>query len=117
MRKFPQQPIITFFSAGLATGFLLPLPALAASDINTPEKVIAAICKFSGWLYAALLALAVLFIIYAAFLFLTAGGDAERVGTAKKQLIYAVVAVAAAILATGIIRITQELLGTPTSVC
>ncbi len=85
-------------------------PSLAAAAIDTPEKVVATINKFGGWLYTALLAIAVIFIIFAAFTFLTAGDDAEKVGKAKQQLIYAVLAVGIAILATGIIKLVQTLL-------
>ncbi len=97
-------------------GLSIPAIVSAQSNIDTPQKVITTICKLSGWLYGVLLALAVVFIIYAAFLFLTAGDDSEKVGKAKKQLIYAVVAVAVAVLATGIVTLTQEFLGTSTGV-
>lgn len=109
-------PLISSTTASIATA-LVPLASAAASDIDTPGKVITIINKFGGWAYAALIAFAVIFIIYAAFLFLTAGDDAEKVGKAKKQLIYAVIAVATAILATGIIAVTKEFLCTSASGC
>ncbi|MFH1161723.1 MAG: hypothetical protein V1696_00365 [Candidatus Jorgensenbacteria bacterium] len=108
-------PIKSFWFT--AAALFSPAPALAASDIDTPTKVIAAIDKFSGWAYAVLLAVAVVFIIFAAFTFLTAGESAEKVEAAKKQLIYAVIAVATAILATGIIALTKALLCTSASGC
>jgi len=107
--------LLTAPALALVATLAAPLAAAAADEygregVDTPEKVITIINKFGGWLYGALLALAVVFIIYAAFLFLTSGGDAEKVGKAKKQLIYAVVAVATTILATGVIKLVQILL-------
>ncbi|MFH1192949.1 MAG: hypothetical protein V1656_01370 [Candidatus Jorgensenbacteria bacterium] len=96
------------FISFLATTLTAPLVAFAA--IDTPGKVITTINKLSGWLYTALLALAVVFIVYAAFLFLTAGDNAEQVSKAKTQIIHAAVAVAVAILATGIIELVKILL-------
>jgi len=102
--------VVLLTAPALALVATLAAPLAAAAAVDTPDKVITIINKFGGWLYGALLALAVVFIIYAAFLFLTSGGDAEKVGKAKKQLIYAVVAVATAILATGVIKLVQILL-------
>ena len=107
--------LLTAPALALVATLAAPLAAAAADEdgregVDTPEKVITIINKFGGWLYGALLALAVVLIIYAAFLFLTSGGDAEKVGKAKKQLIYAVVAVATTILATGVIKLVQILL-------
>ncbi len=81
------------------------------TSITTPEKVIELINKFGGWFYSALLALAVIFIIYAAFRFLTASGDEKKVEEAKQQLIYAIIALAVAMLATGIVTVMKQFLG------
>lgn len=42
------------------------------------------------------------FIFYAAFLYLTAGGDSERVKKAHKQLLYAIIAIAVGLMAYGL---------------
>jgi len=95
---------------------LLPFFARAAerqpqTSITTPEKVVELINKFGGWFYSVLVALAVIFIIYAAFKFLTAGGDEKNIETAKQQLIYAIIALAVAMLATGVVAVMKEFLG------
>jgi hypothetical protein len=87
------------------------IPRQPQTGITTPQKVIQLIEKASGWFYSALVALAILFIIYAAFKFLTAGGDEKKVGEAKQQLIYAIIALAVAMLATGIVKVLQQFLG------
>ncbi len=65
---------------------------------------------FAGWFYALILALAVVFILIAAFNYLTAAGDEEKLKKAKGYLTYAVIAVAVAILATSFVGLTRALL-------
>ncbi len=86
------------------------LPFLAFAQVDSPEKVVDLISKVSVWLYNILIAASVVMIIVAAFNFLGSGGDQEKVTKAKQQIIYAVIAVAVAILATGIIKLVQDFL-------
>lgn len=87
------------------------VPALALAAIKSADDVITLITKAGGWLYSALVALAVVVIVYGAFEILFAGGDSEKVKKGKNVILYAVAAVAIAILATGIIVLVKELLG------
>ena len=73
---------------------------------------VALIQKITNWLFTVLLVLAVLFIIMAAFKYLFSGGSEEAVATAHKMIIYAVVAIAVAFLARGIVFVVQELVAT-----
>jgi hypothetical protein len=50
-------------------------------------------------MYGILMALGTVFILLSAFFFLTSGGNADRVGTARRTLIYAIVALVIAVLA------------------
>lgn len=52
------------------------------------------------WISTIFWILAVIFILYAGFLYLTAAGDAEKVKKASTQLLYSVIAVAVALFAT-----------------
>ncbi len=81
----------------------------ATSSINTPDDVINAITRIGGALYSVLIALAVVFILVGAFEILTAGDDAKKFERGKNQIIYAAVAVAVGLLATGIVKIVQDL--------
>lgn len=65
--------------------------SLSASDV---PKIIS---RVAAAMYNVVLALAVVFLIYAAFLYLS--GDPKKVGKAHKQIIYAVIAIIVAILA------------------
>ena len=92
----------------IAAASLFPL--LASAAVDTPEKVVGLIDTLAVWLYNILIAASVVMIIIAAFEFLNSGGDQEKVTKAKERIIYAVIAVAVAILATGIIKLVQDFL-------
>lgn len=74
-----------------------------------PTGVVRLLESITNWAFVILLVLAVLFIILAAYKYLFSGGSDEAVETAHKMLIYAVVAVAVAFLAKGIIFVVRNL--------
>lgn len=93
---------------------LIPAVASAAvpvDTIDTPQEVIGAIKNIGDWMYTIFLALAVIFIIYAAFIYLTSGGG-DGVAKAHKMLLYAAVAIAVAVGANGIIALVQAIIKT-----
>lgn len=83
--------------------------ALAApiSDVAGAVTVLKNVAKDLLLLFAAL---ATVIIIYAAFLYLTAGGNPARVESAKKTLIWAVIAIALAFVAAGIPPLIESML-------
>jgi hypothetical protein len=87
------------------------LPALPTGpkDFGSLIKVITTIAQ---WMFGLLVALSIVFILYAAFLYVIAQGNDERIGTAKKILIYAVVGLVVGVLAGGIGVAVQSFLGT-----
>ena len=98
---------------GIVLKLLLPSLALAQipTDIlDTPEKAVAILDTVAGWLFAILMSLAVVMIIYAAYLYLTAAGNPERITSAKKTLIYAIVAIVVALVAGGIPKLIEGIL-------
>lgn len=102
------------FAATLAT------PALALAQITGVQRPPPGIRSFEGfldvfdtlitWLFTILLVLAVIFIILAAFKYLTAGGEQEKIAGAHKMIIYAIVAIAVAFLAQGVSFVVGQLL-------
>jgi heme/copper-type cytochrome/quinol oxidase subunit 2 len=97
---------------------------LFAGAVNIPRNTVPqGITSFQGflnlfdkvisWLFTILMVFAVLMIVYAAFSYLTSGGDEEKVGSAHKRIMYAIVAIAVAFLAQGISFVVAELLGQP----
>jgi len=90
---------------------LMPAVTLAQetlpSPISSPGDFVTLLGTVASWMFTIFLALAVLFLIYAAFLYLTAAGNESRVGNAKNVLIYSVVAIVIALLAGGIVPLIR----------
>ena len=64
-----------------------------------------------NWLFTFLILLVVVFVLIAAFKYLTAAGDPEKVKAASSSLIYAGVAVVVALLARGLPILVGNLFG------
>ncbi|OGM91796.1 hypothetical protein A2999_01330 [Candidatus Wolfebacteria bacterium RIFCSPLOWO2_01_FULL_38_11] len=64
------------------------------------------------WIYTIFFIIAGIMILFAAFTYLTSGGDPEKVGSAKNQIIYAVVAIVVALLAVSINLIVKSFVST-----
>ncbi len=105
----------SFLTLGLLTAPIF-VGAQPANPGATPEgpatlaigDVQGFINKAASWMQYILFAVAVVFIILAAFNYLTAAGDAEKAGKAKKQITGAVIAIVVALLATGIVALTRS---------
>lgn len=108
-------------TASIAVSAML-MPFLAAAQIQSPpqapvtriEDLIRVLNTLVNWLFAILMIIAVIFIFYAAYLYLTAGGDPEKVKTATKQLVFAAIAIGVALIAQGVKFVVSQLLGGPT---
>lgn len=80
----------------------IPLTTLGQATTATTNIVV--------WIYTIFWILAVGFVIWAAFTFMTASGDETKIGEAKTRLTYAVIASAVALLSMGIDLIVKSLL-------
>ena len=94
------------------------IPLFALAQLNQPRPVpqlppsaINAVNTITNYALGIVLALAVIFIIYAAFLYLTARGETAQITTAKNALIYSVVAVAVAVAAYTIVQVIEQIFG------
>lgn len=111
---------ISSLFALVTTSVLLPLSASAIStSVQQQSKGVTSFEGFLGifdllitWIFTILLVLAVIFIILAAFQYLTAGGEEEKVKQAHQKIIYAIVAIAVAFLAQGVSYVVAQLLNT-----
>ena len=94
-----------------AVGFGAPLLAFAQppdlgdspiesiSDLLGPLGII---CTIFRWLFGLLVLVAIIFILLAAFKYVTAGGDAEKIKEANKQILFAAIAVVIAFVARSV---------------
>ena len=72
--------------------------------------------KIAKWFQAFFFIIAAIFIVMAAFSYLTSAGDDDKVKKAKSQLVYAVVAIVVALLAFVMVTILKNFLGAGTGV-
>ncbi len=104
----------------IAVAASIIVPALAAADSLPPVATTTGItifgangvlCTVFNILFIVLIILVVIFILLAAFKYLTAAGDPEKVKAASHQLLYAVVALVVAFLAKVLPGIVGGLFG------
>lgn len=96
----------------------LPLLANAQGGIRTiiPPNTVdipSLVIRIFGWAFGLLLVIAALFILWAAYLFLTGGGSDESQKAAKKYILFAVIAIIVGALARGLIVIVRMLFNVP----
>ena len=82
-----------------------------ANNINSMQSILQLFCTIFAWAFWFLIVLAVIFIIVAAFKYLTASGDPEKVKSAGTMLIYTAVAIVVALLARAIPLVIGSFLG------
>jgi hypothetical protein len=87
---------------------LLLAPNLAFAQSNV---FLGVINNIINWALGLLITLAVAVVIYAAYVYLTAGGNSEQVRTANKYLVYVAIAVGVALLSKAFVVLVIELIG------
>jgi heme/copper-type cytochrome/quinol oxidase subunit 2 len=116
--------LITLLSFFIFTPFFVSLAALEAgkvpiatdfvhqgSPITEPNQFLDVIASVVKWTYAIFFIITVMFVLFAAFNYLTGGDEAEKIKSAHQQIMYAAIAVAIALLAVGFSFIIQRFLG------
>jgi len=120
--------VISFVKEFSPSIIALALPALAfAQDIPTPvaptpvgvpqgqitslQGVLQTLCTVFAWAFYFLVVIAVIFVIVAAFKYLTAAGDPEKVKSAGSTLLYAAIAIGVALLARAVPLVIGSFLG------
>src|SRR3989344_9471129 len=92
-------------SGGTDPNFTAPTPPQSIGEF---EDLIVTVVN---WLFSFLVFLAIVFVMIAAYKYLTASGDPEKVKSASNTLIYAAIAIAVALLARGLPFLISGLIG------
>ena len=102
--------------SGVATISLLALPAvvLAQAAAAPNVNIFSALSTLTDYLFTILLIIAVIFLIIAAFTFISASGDPEKIGKARNFVLYALIGIAVAVAAKGLIALVQTIMGVGT---
>lgn len=90
------------------------LPVVVQAAPNTPNKLqdlYDATCRAANWFFGFVLLIALVAFLYAAVLFLTSQGNEQKVGQARKVLIYALIGVVLAILSKATVVIIGNFFG------
>ena len=109
MKKITLASLTATALAMPAVGLAQQLPAAAAPAGTGVEPIISILNTAGNWMFGILLAVAAIYILLAAFKFLTAKGDPKEIGAAKDALTYALVAIVVGALTKGIIAIAQAI--------
>ena len=80
-------------------------------NITSLQSILNLLCVVFAWAFWFLIVLAVIFVIIAAFKYLTAAGDPEKVKSAGNTLLYAAVAIGVALLARAVPLVVAGFLG------
>ncbi len=88
----------------------LPLPPVV-NNINSGESVLGSICVILNYIFTAAIILSIALILVAAFKYMTASGDPEKLKSAHKAIMYVAVGIAVAILARTVPVIVGSFLG------
>ena len=121
-----------FFAVFLMVSVLavLALPVMAATGVDPTKftetvpagkelpsgptsgtQLIALIDVVTNWVFAIFVVLTIIFVLLAAFQFVTAGGDAAKVGEARQKLIWASVGVIVALASKGLVPVIRNIIG------
>ena len=103
--------VISFAKGIGPSAIALALPAVALAytpstvpqaNVGSLDDVLSVLCSVFTWAFYFLIVLAVIFVIVAAFKYLTAAGDPEKVKAAGSTLLYAAIAIGVALLARAV---------------
>jgi len=104
---------------------LVALPLFAAAQINTTQTFVENVTdlgaalniinKVARWFMTIVVAISVIFFVFAGFLYVTSGGKEDKVKDAKNYLLYGIIGIAVALLAGAITIVVANLIGTSSS--
>lgn len=103
-------PIVLLLTSTALAAVTLPTEPTPVT-VTSANDLVTVIGRVIGWVYTFFFVIAILLILFAAFTYLTSGGEAEKVTKAKNSLIYAAIAVAVALLALSFTTIVRSIVG------
>jgi hypothetical protein len=111
MKKFLTSVILISLLAVPAVNVLAQSNTTGQQTVPENLDMIQVLNNIVDWLFTILLVVAALFIIIAAFYFITASGNPETVAKARNFVLYALVGVAVAVAARGLVALIQRIVG------
>jgi len=107
-------PVIALVAAPLAYALSVPPPSgintIPSPPLQSTGDVTDLICGLIPWIFWGLIVLSIVMVLIAAYRYVTSGGDAEKVSSANKTILYAAIAVVVALMAAGVPLIVDSFL-------
>lgn len=88
----------------------IPSPNVPVTGVRSLDDLSRILVTLVNWVTGLFFVAAILFLFYAAYLYLLAAGDPEKLTQAKNQLIYSVIAITVALLAGSVRFIVENIL-------
>lgn len=90
----------------MLSSLLVTYPAFALETaptniLSSPDQVVGDFCAALNWLFWGLIVLSVAMFLVGGYRYVTSGGEAERVSSANRTLLYAAIGVVVALVAAG----------------
>lgn len=106
MRKI----ILTSILASLLVVPILVSAATVPPQTTLPDKSVDVILEsVANWLFSILLIISAIIIVIAGIMFVSSGGDPEKVSSARNLILYAVIGIIVAALAKGLVAIVKSM--------
>ncbi len=107
-------PVLALALPVFASAQISQPPVQAPNNFNNIYQITGSaglLCTVINWIFWLLIVFTIIFVLYAAFQYLTAAGNPEKVSAAGSTLIYAAVAVVVALIAKGLPLIVSSFIG------
>lgn len=88
---------------------LLVFPVLALAQPPATVDITATLNAIVNWVFGILVLFAALMLVWAGFQFVTAGGDAEKLGEARQKVLWALIGIIIAFASRGLVAFVQTL--------
>lgn len=95
--------IVGLIVALIGKGWTNIVKNITGDNITTAQGVLEALNKFANYIFSVAIVLGVIMIIWAGVLFMSSGGNEQKVTAARKALLWGLVGAAIAIAAKGIV--------------
>ncbi len=102
--------LLIIMSAGTVVAATETLPTTSELEISSFSDIIDTLEKLTDWFYATLLVAAAFYLVWGGFDFIFSGGVEEKVKSGRQKIQYALIGVAVAVVANGLMNIVKNLL-------
>lgn len=103
--------VMVFSFAGVAiVGAQNFVPETLPTNITTQTDLLRVVTTIVNWIFTIFIVISVIFIMIAAFDFVTGGDDPEKISKARQRIIWAIAGIAVALLARAIPTVLKTII-------